>query len=32
MKVKSISIRNFKRFETLDLSFENQVLDEISDR
>ena len=32
MKVKSITIHNFKRFEDFHLSLENEVLAEISDR
>lgn len=32
MKVEHISIRNFKRFRGLDLSFKNTELDEVSDR
>ena len=32
MKVESISIRNFKRFDHLDLSFKNHTLNEVSDR
>lgn len=32
MKVEHISIRNFKRFRSLDLAFKNTELDEISDR
>lgn len=32
MKVEHISIRNFKRFRSLDLSFKNAELDEVSDR
>ena len=32
MKVKSIHIHKFKRFQDFHLSFENEVLEEISDR
>jgi predicted ATP-dependent endonuclease of OLD family len=32
MKVKSIHIQNFKQFDNLELSFENHLLGEISDR
>jgi predicted ATPase len=32
MKVKSIHIQNFKQFDNLELSFENELLAEISDR
>src|SRR5438270_7329853 len=32
MKVESISIHNFKRFDHLEVSFKNKTLDEISDR
>jgi predicted ATPase len=32
MKVESIVIRNFKRFDHLEVSFKNHTLDEISDR
>ncbi len=32
MKVKSIHIQNFKQFDNLELSFENALLGEISDR
>ena len=32
VKVKSISIRNFKQFDSLEVSFENKTLGEISDR
>ena len=32
MKVKSIHIQNFKQFDNLELSFENPLLGEISDR
>ena len=32
MKVKSVTIHNFKRLENFRISFENEVLEEISDR
>lgn len=32
MKVESISIQNFKKFESLAVSFKNKTLDEVSDR
>jgi len=32
MKVKSVHIQNFKQFDNLELSFENELLGEISDR
>lgn len=32
MKVESISIQNFKRFDRLEVSFKNKTLDEVSDR
>lgn len=32
MKVESIHIENFKRFKDLDISFKNNILDEVSDR
>ena len=32
MKIESISIRNFKQFDALDVSFKNTTLDEISNR
>lgn len=32
MKVESISIKNFKLFENLEVSFKNQTLDEVSNR
>ncbi|MCU0497466.1 MAG: AAA family ATPase [Anaerolineae bacterium] len=32
MKIERIHIENFKRFKTLDLSFKNSAIDEISDR
>ncbi len=32
MKVESIKIQNFKRFQDLEISFKNNILDEVSDR
>ncbi len=32
MKVESILIQNFKRFDRLEVSFHNQTLNEVSDR
>jgi predicted ATP-dependent endonuclease of OLD family len=32
VKVESISIQNFKRFDRLEVSFKNKTLDEVSDR
>ncbi|ACK70045.1 ATPase [Gloeothece citriformis PCC 7424] len=32
MKVESISIQNFKRFDNLEVSFKNKTLNEVSDR
>ena len=32
MKVESISIQNFKRFDSVEVSFRNQTLNEVSDR
>ncbi|RAQ38742.1 AAA family ATPase [Arthrospira sp. O9.13F] len=32
MKVESIKIENFKRFQDLEISFKNNILDEVSDR
>jgi len=32
MKIESISIRNFKRFQNLEVSFKNVTLDEVSNR
>jgi len=32
MKVESIHIENFKRFKDLEISFKNNILDEVSDR
>lgn len=32
MKVESIRIENFKRFKELEISFKNDILDEVSDR
>ncbi|MBP0016932.1 MAG: AAA family ATPase [Cyanobacteria bacterium SBLK] len=32
MKVESIYIENFKRFKNLEISFKNDILDEVSDR
>lgn len=32
MKVESIRIENFKRFKDLEISFKNEILDEVSDR